>query len=150
MAPAETRPFDESDKRPPNCGQRLVPTIIDERASTHPTQPFASIPVTSSPQDGFRDINYAQLANAINRLAWWIEETLGKGVDQETLTYIGPNDLRYAILTVAAIKTGYKVSFTVWPPGLGRLIGYRPFSRHLATASKAIYPSWRPVTLGFS
>ena len=95
---------------PPKCGRRLVPHIIDEYANVNPRKVFASYPRSSNLQDGFRDVNYLQLANAINACAWWIEAQVGKGHNFETLAYIGPSDLRYAILTVAAIKTGYKVS----------------------------------------
>jgi hypothetical protein len=46
-------------------------------------------------------------------LAWWIEENVGKptvGDGRETMVYIGPNDLRYGILVLASIVTGYTVS----------------------------------------
>lgn len=95
---------------PPKCGKRLIPHIIDGLALTNPRKVFASYSRSSNLQEGFRDVNYLQLANAINSCAWWIESQVGKGHDFATLTYIGPSDLRYAILTVAAIKTGYKVS----------------------------------------
>ena len=95
---------------PPKCGKRLIPHIIDGLALTNPRKVFASYPRSSNLQEGFRDVNYLQLANAINACAWWIESQVGKSHVLETLAYIGPSDLRYAIFTVAAIKTGYKVS----------------------------------------
>lgn len=95
---------------PPKCGKRLIPQIIDELAGANPRKVFASYPISPNLQDGFRDVNYLQLANAINTCAWWIEGQVGKGHNFETLAYIGPSDLRYAILTIAAIKAGYKVS----------------------------------------
>lgn len=98
---------------PRGCGERLIPDIIDERARESPSQPFASIPRSSRVEDGFKDVTYGQLGNAINACAWWIEKELGKGENFRTLTYIGPSDLRYAIITVGAIKTGHKVSCTL-------------------------------------
>ena len=83
---------------------------------------FASYPRSPNLQDGFRDVNYLQLANAINACAWWIEDHIGKGHNFETLAYIGPSDLRYAIITVAAIKTGYKVSSAGFGPALMDLV----------------------------
>ncbi|KZF22836.1 NRPS-like enzyme [Xylona heveae TC161] len=93
-------------------GRRLVPTIIDERARMGYAKPYASIPRSTDVSLGFRDVSYRELANAINRCAWWLEEKLGRSDGFETLAYIGPTDLRYIILTVATIKTGYKAFFT--------------------------------------
>ena len=55
------------------------------------------------------------IANAVNTLAWWIDENVGRLEEgkknrKETLVYIGPNDIRYAVLCLASIVTGYKVS----------------------------------------
>jgi hypothetical protein len=95
---------------PPECGRRLLPTLIDERARTCPEQSFASIPLSSDVRDGFRDVSYLELANAINRCAWWMDGEIGRGRCFETLAYMGSTDLRYAIILIAAIKTGHKVS----------------------------------------
>ena len=35
---------------------------------------------------------------------------LGRSTVFETIAYIGPSDLRYAIVFLAAVKCGYKVS----------------------------------------
>lgn len=88
-----------------------MPHIIDDRARETPGQLFAAFPKSSRIEDGFQDVTYGQFANAINACAWWIEQEIGKGVDFQTLAYIGPSDLRYAILTVGALKTGHKVSY---------------------------------------
>ena len=94
----------------PDYGHRLIPSLIDNRAQEDPQRPVWSIPCSSNLADGFRDINYGQVAQAINRAAWWIDENVGKSTTFETLAYMGPPDLRYAILTVAAQKTGHTVS----------------------------------------
>lgn len=49
----------------------ILPLIIDEYARNSPTKPWASVPKTSDFADGFRDINYATFAKAINRAAWY-------------------------------------------------------------------------------
>jgi hypothetical protein len=62
---------------------------------------------------GHRKVTYREFANAVHALAWWIEENVGKptvGDGRETMVYIGPNDLRYGILVLASIVTGYTVS----------------------------------------
>jgi acyl-coenzyme A synthetase/AMP-(fatty) acid ligase len=37
-----------------------------------------------------------------------LDKTIGKSTDFDTLAYLGPSDLRYHIVILAAIKTGYK------------------------------------------
>ena len=91
-------------------GHRLIPQLIDERAKMNPHGSVWSVPKSSDLADGFRDISYVQVARAINKAAWWIDEHIGKSTTFENLAYIGPPDLRYAILTVAAQKTGHTVS----------------------------------------
>lgn len=90
-------------------GRRLLPNVVDNLASSDPTRTFASIPLSYNLQDGFRDITYKEFARAIDRCAWWMEESLGGSQTFETLNYVGPQDLRYAMLLFAAIKTGYQV-----------------------------------------
>ncbi len=93
-------------------GHRLIPQLIDERAKSDPHDPCWSVRRSSNLSDGFRDISYGQVARAINRVSWWIEQNVGKSTTFETLAYMGPPDLRYAVLTVAAQKTGHVVSHT--------------------------------------
>jgi acyl-CoA synthetase (AMP-forming)/AMP-acid ligase II len=94
---------------PADCDKRLIPTLIDELATTDTTRVFVSIPRTTTIEDGFEDITYGDLARAVNRCAWWMERTLQRSETFETLNYVGPQDLRYVILLFAAIKTGYQV-----------------------------------------
>ena len=95
-----------------NYGHRLIPQLIDERAESNPQGSIWSVPKSSNLADGFRDISYGQVARAINKAAWWIDEHIGKSTTFEKLAYIGPPDLRYSILTIAAQKTGHTVSRT--------------------------------------
>ena len=92
----------------PVYGQRLVPHLIDDIAHNDPFRTFCSLAKSSDISDGFQDVSYGSFANAINYLAWWIEVNLGKNSTFETVSYIGPPDLRYIVLTIAAQKTGYK------------------------------------------
>ena len=88
-------------------GTRLLPNVIDARAREGFERPYASIPISNDPSDGFRDISYAQFANAINRCAQWILDSIGRSETFEVLVYLGPQDLRYQIICIAAIKTGH-------------------------------------------
>lgn len=89
---------------------RLMTSIIDDLACSNPQKTFMSIPAGESVTDGQRDISYAEMAHAINRCAWWITDTLGKGVNFPTIaTYMSPMDFRHAILIFGSIKAGYQV-----------------------------------------
>ena len=91
--------------------KELLVHRVDHIAETQPNTLFAEYPVShNSYDDGFHEVTYAILANAVNAVAWWLEATLGRGNDFETLAYIGPNDLRYIAFTLGAVKAGYLVS----------------------------------------
>ncbi|KAK4693808.1 hypothetical protein P7C71_g3655, partial [Lecanoromycetidae sp. Uapishka_2] len=100
----------------PAYGRRLIASRIDELARTDPERVWVSIP-SAHPRDGFRDITWAAGANAINCAAWWIKSELGLGQGLPTIAYMGPQDIRYLIILVAAIKTGYVFQhvFKVFP-----------------------------------
>jgi hypothetical protein len=68
------------------------------------------VPVGAKYTDGYKDISKLQFEKAVNHTALLIRQTLGESKSFETLTYIGPGDLRYSVVLVAGIKAGYKVS----------------------------------------
>lgn len=90
-------------------GKRLLPSLVDHIAATDPDRILYSVPKTKDPQDGFNEIAARPFAAAVDRCSWYLEEHLGRGEDFPTLTYLGPQDLMYAILVLASIKTGYKL-----------------------------------------
>jgi acyl-CoA synthetase (AMP-forming)/AMP-acid ligase II len=88
---------------------QLLPAILDRRAQSEPDRVWAKFPVSPTSYDqGFRAATYGQMRNAVNRVAWMLVETVGPSSQFDTLAYLGPNDLRYHIVVLAAIKTGYK------------------------------------------
>ncbi|KAI5461942.1 hypothetical protein BGZ63DRAFT_354238 [Mariannaea sp. PMI_226] len=91
-----------------NRGERLLPSLVDDIALSDPGRILYSVPKTENITDGFHDINAKDFSKAVNRCSWYLERTLGKGKDFPTLTYLGPQDVVYAIIVVACIKTGYK------------------------------------------
>ncbi|KAK1971952.1 thioester reductase domain-containing protein [Colletotrichum sublineola] len=94
----------------PQYGKRLIPHIIDETARSEPNRECLAVPRSSDPRDGWTPITFKQVANAVNRIAHRIIEKCGTPEPGSfpTITYIGPNDARYLIVTVACIKAGYK------------------------------------------
>ena len=98
----------------PPCGphgQRLLATVIDYYADNEPDRVWVSIPLDDADlARGFKDITYKEFADAIDRAAWWLEETLGASNGTfETFAYSGEKDVRFPILGVAAVKVGRKV-----------------------------------------
>ncbi|KAL8827612.1 MAG: hypothetical protein Q9191_003075, partial [Dirinaria sp. TL-2023a] len=99
---------------PPPCGpygQRLLATVIDYYADHEPDRVWVSVPLDDADlARGFKDITYKQFADAIDRAAWWLEQTLGVCSEGtfETFAYSGDKDVRFPILGVAAVKVGRK------------------------------------------
>ncbi|KAI0478019.1 hypothetical protein F4859DRAFT_520911 [Xylaria cf. heliscus] len=94
---------------PPAISNLLLPSLVDELARSHPSRILYSFAKTKDPADGFRDVGAADFARAVDRCSWFIDQNLGSGKDFPTLVYLGPQDLNYAILLLASIKTGYKL-----------------------------------------
>lgn len=92
-------------------GRRLLPHVIDDIACKDPHREVFMSPRSSSPKDGWAITTFSTYANAINRCAHDIVNRYGKATHGEfpTIAYIGPQDARYLVIVVAAIKAGYKV-----------------------------------------
>ncbi|KAJ0114297.1 Bacitracin synthase 3 [Diaporthe amygdali] len=98
---------------PGECGKRLLPVIIDELAREDPDRPWGSIPRDDYDlSQGYADISYLSLANAINKLAWMLEKSVGRSETFETIAYLGTPDVRYHMMQMAACKTGHKVLYS--------------------------------------
>ncbi|KUI71888.1 Oxygen-dependent choline dehydrogenase [Cytospora mali] len=92
-------------------GRRLLPQVVDYHAQMHPSRIYASM--SRSPTDltkGFRDVTMVKLAAVVNRLSWWLEGILGVG-NLDAIAYIGPADIRYAAMFLAAVKCRHKMLF---------------------------------------
>ena len=89
-------------------GQRLIPAIIDDHAESQPDRVYAAVPVDQDNLSrGYKDITYKHFARAVDAASHWLDDTLGKSNGNfETFIYLGARDLRYAIMALAAAKTG--------------------------------------------
>ncbi|KAL9083639.1 MAG: hypothetical protein Q9159_005648 [Coniocarpon cinnabarinum] len=105
LPPEHVRWFSRGPSPPRGCGKRLIPHLVDDRAKASHPRPLFSIHVPAS--NTFRDVSYAEYANAVNRAAHWIISGVGRSTRFDTLVYLGPSDLRYQILTLASHKTGH-------------------------------------------
>ncbi|KAH8779796.1 nonribosomal peptide synthetase [Diaporthe sp. PMI_573] len=94
-------------------GRRLLPTLIDQVSSRDPDRECFQIPRSSEPSDGWRVLTWKDMANAVNRCAHRIVEVCGTPEKDTfpTIAYLGPNDVRYIVLMVAAVKAGYAALF---------------------------------------
>lgn len=90
-------------------GRNALPNMFDAKAKEAPSRPYAYVLKTPNPADGFDEITYPMIANAVNRASWWLvnEVRLAEG---EVFGYMGPLDLRYLFLSLASAKTGRRVS----------------------------------------
>lgn len=94
----------------PAYGQRLMPSVLDDLATTDPSRLYAVVPAKSEDiNEGFFDITVADIARCTNFMANWIRTTLGTSQNHGTISYIGIADLRGAVVFLAAVKCGYKV-----------------------------------------
>ncbi|KAF2962888.1 hypothetical protein GQX73_g10685 [Xylaria multiplex] len=96
---------------PTDAGARILPAVVDEIADSDPSRILYSIAKTADPSDDFLDISANAFARAVNRCAWYLTKNLGSGHDFPVVTYIGPQDLVYAILVLACNKAGYTPLF---------------------------------------
>ena len=102
-----------SNKRDHHREYRLVPNIIDDIAKSDPEREAFLVPRSDNPKDGWKSITFKEYANAVNRIAHRIIEACGTPSPGSfpTIAYVGPNDARYVVLLVGAVKAGYKVLF---------------------------------------
>ncbi|KAL5377980.1 hypothetical protein DPSP01_009426 [Paraphaeosphaeria sporulosa] len=66
--------------------------------------------------DGYKSLTYGQYGDSIEKVAHWLDTQLSKATATNTVAYLGPNDLRNAILWPAVVKTGRKLMI---PDGRG-------------------------------
>jgi hypothetical protein len=93
----------------PKYGSRLLPAVVDEIAQIQPDLTYAFAPLTTNVADGFEAITFFDIATATNYLAAWIDRNIGRTTCFDTIAYMGPGDLRYVVVFLAAVKCDYKV-----------------------------------------
>ena len=99
----------EHFREKPAYGKRLLPKVLDDLAASSPERIYASIARSSDVAEGFHDVTFRDMANAVNFCAHWIHGNIGQSTDFETIAYLGISDLCGAVMFLAAVKCGYKV-----------------------------------------
>ncbi|KAK3652165.1 hypothetical protein LTR56_005296 [Elasticomyces elasticus] len=85
----------------------IVPHIIDELASSDPDGVWITVPRHQDLKQGWRDLTYGDLANAINGMAEWLGREL-VCIRGDVVAYVGVNDMRYLVVLAALMKIGLK------------------------------------------
>jgi acyl-coenzyme A synthetase/AMP-(fatty) acid ligase len=83
--------------------------MIDDRATETPDRVFCEILEDNWRNTGSRQITYAEIVRAVNRLCWWLEEKIGVPKESGSFVYVGDNDLRYVLVLIASQKTQRQV-----------------------------------------
>lgn len=97
----------------PNC---TLSSLVDKVAIEFPDKIFAIIPSHDADHvPGWRWVTFKSLAYAVTFTCCWIEKTIGPSQGPEYIAYVGGNDIQYAILILACMKTGYIVSAATPP-----------------------------------
>lgn len=60
--------------------------------------------------EGYRNLSFGQVAKAVDAMAFWLDENLDVDKQFEPFAYYGSKDFQYAVVVLAAIKTGRKAS----------------------------------------
>jgi thioester reductase-like protein/acyl-CoA synthetase (AMP-forming)/AMP-acid ligase II len=93
-----------------NCNQ-LLPTVIDDRARSDPHGAFTKVPILNNYDNGYQVVTNVNLTTAVDYVAGLIDSEFGQSIDHECIAYLGLSDLRYIIVLLAGIKTGFKLFF---------------------------------------
>ncbi|KAE9381963.1 acetyl-CoA synthetase-like protein [Stipitochalara longipes BDJ] len=86
---------------------QLLPQVLDKIAAEDPDHPIGIIANPGTmPNLTFSSLSSSQMADAVNFTSHWLRDLLDKD-PYETISFIGLQDYRYWIMTLAAIKTGH-------------------------------------------
>lgn len=67
-----------------------IPDVIDYVAAKEGPATWAIIPRPCADNSyEWQELSFSDLAQAVNNMAWWIEETVGLGRNNATLGYMG-------------------------------------------------------------
>jgi acyl-CoA synthetase (AMP-forming)/AMP-acid ligase II len=91
---------------------KLLVTSIEEKARWFAEHTVFRYAAGDWENDGYRNLTWSQWADAINKVAYWLDEQLGTSTDVDTVAYLGPNDIRYSVLLPAVMKTRRKASIS--------------------------------------
>ena len=74
-------------------GRRLIPQIMDELAAVDPDRTVFTLTSLSGAPLQLREVSALTFTTAVDALAWWLHEQLGRPDSVECVGYIGPRKL---------------------------------------------------------
>ncbi|KAI1298346.1 hypothetical protein F5Y03DRAFT_269448 [Xylaria venustula] len=83
--------------------ERLIPNVVKQLSAQN--RRYATV---VNGNGDYQHLTFHDLDNASSRAAWFIDQNVK---DQDKFLYMGPNDIRYLIWVLAAMKTGKCVVF---------------------------------------
>lgn len=86
-------------------GEKLFVKLIEEKAKWTPNHTFVRFPGEDWETKGYGTITWRQYVDGINKVAYWLDDQLGTSKNNDTVAYMGPNDVRYAFIWPALNKT---------------------------------------------
>ena len=90
-------------------GHRTLLEAFTELVELRPDRIWARLPYSDDVTQGFYNIPVSAVARAVDSCAHWLlNQSNGTRDDDETLAFIGVNDLRYTMMVYAALKCGKK------------------------------------------
>ncbi|KAJ5668943.1 NRPS-like protein biosynthetic cluster [Penicillium macrosclerotiorum] len=90
---------------------QTVLQILDSICAKEPGRLYCIHPFSSDISQGWVEVRFADVVNATNRMALWIQENVASSNKPEALTYIGANDIRYCIFAFACMRLRHKAVF---------------------------------------
>lgn len=101
MEPSNTTP-------PVDYGRRIVPRLVDEMTHSDSQRPFVSVAKYMHLEEGYEDVTCSKFATLATAANGDLRATWGRG-KSDTLLYLGPLEIRYLLIVLAATKTGHVV-----------------------------------------
>lgn len=95
--------------------QRTPLRILDTIADSQPDQIYCIHPLSSNISLGWKNITFADLSGAINRMVVWIQKNVAASDQPQTLAYMGANDIRYCVFVFACMRLRYTVGGFIQP-----------------------------------
>ncbi|PYH95243.1 acetyl-CoA synthetase-like protein [Aspergillus ellipticus CBS 707.79] len=106
VAPIVSRILPTSKRSGPRELRSVERCHIDRMAAFEPLRPAIHQVIPDQPEATAVRLPFRDLANLVNRLAWWLDGLSKKG---STISYLAPSDLRHILLCLASAKVGVKI-----------------------------------------
>lgn len=96
-----------------DLGQRTVLWTLDKIVAEQPDRLYCIQPTSTDILDGWKDVSFADLANAIQNMVLWIQTEVSSSSEPLTLAYLGSNDIRYAAFVFACMRLQHTVNLYI-------------------------------------